>query len=77
MRYGIPNMKLEKQVIDRRLKLMEAEGIAFQVNTDVGKDFSSEKLLEKFDRILLACGASEPRDIPVKGREAKQIYFAV
>lgn len=77
LRYGIPNMKLEKQVIDRRLKLMEAEGIAFQVNTDVGKNFSPEKLLEKFDRILLACGASEPRDIPVKGREAKQIYFAV
>ena len=77
LRYGIPNMKLEKSVIDRRIKLMEEEGVQFVLNTNVGKDITAEELLKKCDRVLLACGASNPRDIQVPGREAKGIYFAV
>lgn len=77
LRYGIPNMKLEKQILDRRISLMEAEGVEFVTNTDVGADIKGEKLLKDYDRVLLACGASNPRDISVPGREAKGIYFAV
>ena len=77
LRYGIPNMKLEKSVIDRRINLMEEEGVQFVLNTNVGKDIMAEELLKKYDRVLLACGASNPRDIQVPGREAKGIYFAV
>ena len=75
--YGIPNMKLEKTVIDRRVKVMEEEGIKFVTGVDVGVDITAEELLEKFDRVVLACGASNPRDIDVPGRDAKGIYFAV
>ena len=77
LRYGIPNMKLEKSVIDRRLKLMEAEGVKFVTNTNVGVDITAEELLKKYDRVILCCGASNPRDIKVPGRDAKGIYFAV
>jgi len=77
LRYGIPNMKLDKAVIDRRVQILEAEGIIFKTNTDIGKDVKASQLLKEFDRIVLACGASNPRDIKVAGREAKNIYFAV
>lgn len=77
LRYGIPNMKLDKGILDRRLRLMEEEGVVFQTNTDVGKDILPEELKEKFDRVILACGASNPRDIKVPGRDGKGIYFAV
>lgn len=77
LRYGIPNMKLEKKVIDRRIELMEAEGIEFETGVNVGVDCKAEKLLKEFDRVVLACGASNPRDINVSGRDAKGIYFAV
>ena len=77
LRYGIPNMKLEKWVIDRRIELMKAEGITFVTNTDVGNDLKAGELLKNFDRVVLCCGASNPRDIKVPGREAKGIYFAV
>ena len=77
LRYGIPNMKLDKRVIDRRIKLMEESGITFEYGMDVGKDISAEELLKKYDRVVLACGASNPRDIKAPGREAKGIYFAV
>ncbi len=77
LRYGIPNMKLEKSVIDRRLALMEEEGITFVTNADVGADVDAGALLKEYDRVILACGASNPRDIQVPGREAKGIYFAV
>lgn len=77
LRYGIPNMKLEKDVIDRRVKLMEEEGITFVTNTNVGADKKAQELLKEFDRVVLTCGASNPRDIKVPGREAKGIYFAV
>ena len=77
LRYGIPNMKLEKWVIDRRIELLKAEGITFVTNTDVGNDLKAGELLKNFDRVVLCCGASNPRDIKVTGREAKGIYFAV
>ncbi len=77
LRYGIPNMKLEKDIIDRRIRLLEEEGVEFDVNADVGKSVSAQKLLRDYDRVLLACGASNPRDIQAPGREAKGIYFAV
>ncbi len=75
--YGIPNMKLEKWVIDRKQKVMEEEGVNFVVNTDVGKDIKAEKLLKEYDSVILCCGASNPRDIKAPGREAEGIYFAV
>lgn len=77
LRYGIPNMKLEKSVIDRRIKLMEQEGVKFVLNANVGAEISAGELLKDFDRVILACGASKPREIQVPGREAKGIYFAV
>lgn len=77
LRYGIPNMKLDKAVVDRRIHLMEEEGVKFVTNVNVGKDIKAEELLKQFDRVILACGASNPRDIKVPGRDAKGIYFAV
>lgn len=77
LRYGIPNMKLDKRVIDRRIALMEKAGVEFVYNTDVGRDLHSAKLLKQYDRVVLACGASNPRDIKAPGRDAKGIYFAV
>lgn len=77
LRYGIPNMKLEKSVIDRRVRLMEEEGVIFKTNVNVGVDVKAAKLLKDFDRVVLCCGASNPRDIKVPGREAEGIYFAV
>ncbi len=75
--YGIPNMKLEKHIIDRKIRIMEEEGVKFFTNTDIGRDVKSRKLVEGFDRIVFACGASNPRDISAPGRDAKGIYFAV
>jgi glutamate synthase (NADPH/NADH) small chain len=75
--YGIPNMKLEKQVIDRKIKIMEQEGVTFLTGVDVGRDVKPAKLLKEYDRIILACGAKNPRDIKAPGRDAKGIYFAV
>ncbi len=77
LRYGIPNMKLDKRIIDRRIALMKKAGIEFVYNTDIGRDIKSSKLLGQYDRVVLACGASNPRDINAPGRDAKGIYFAV
>ena len=77
LRYGIPNMKLEKSVIDRKVRIMEEEGIHFVTNANVGQNVDAKKLLKEFDRVVLCCGASNPRDINVPGRDAKGIYFAV
>ena len=77
LRYGIPNMKLDKRSIDRRVKLMEDAGVVFKCNVNVGIDVKSEDLLKEFDRVILCCGASNPRDISAEGRDAKGIYFAV
>lgn len=75
--YGIPQMKLEKQIIERRIQLMEKEGIQFYTNVHVGKDLTKEDLLKDYDAIVLCCGAKKARDLNVVGREAKGIYFAV
>lgn len=77
LRYGIPNMKLEKQFIDRKIAIMEEEGIRFVIGCNIGKDKKAATLLKEFDRVVLCCGASNPRDIKVPGREAEGIYFAV
>jgi glutamate synthase (NADPH/NADH) small chain len=76
--YGIPNMKLDKQeVVLRRIKQMEDEGIKFVCNTEVGKNYPAEKLLKEFDAVILATGATRPRDLPIPGRELKGIHFAM
>jgi glutamate synthase (NADPH/NADH) small chain len=76
--YGIPNMKLDKQeVVLRRLKVLEAEGIKFVCNTEIGKNYPAEKLLKEFDAVILATGATKPRDLPIEGRNLKGIHFAM
>lgn len=75
--YGIPNMKLEKHIIERRAELMRAEGVEFAVNSDVGDNISAEDIKSGFDAVVLACGSSNPRDIKAEGRDAEGIYFAV
>lgn len=75
--YGIPNMKLEKSVIDRRVKLMQEEGVIFQTGVNIGKDKTAQEILDQFDAVVLACGASQPRDLNVSGRDSKGIHFAV
>ncbi len=100
--YGIPNMKLEKQVIDRKIEVMKAEGVTFVTNANVGatkavmnpmvakedimgeylvdakeKAVKADTVLKEYDSVILACGASNPRDIKVKGRDARGIYYAV
>lgn len=77
LRYGIPNMKLEKGILDRRIHLLEEEGVRFCTGVDVGKDRTAEEIMKNADRVILACGASNPRDIQVPGRDAKNIFFAV
>ncbi len=77
LRYGIPNMKLEKQIIDRKISILEAEGVVFKTGCDVGKDVKAAAILKEYDRVVLACGASNPRDIKVPGRDAAGIHFAV
>ncbi|MCR5122987.1 MAG: glutamate synthase subunit beta [Ruminococcus sp.] len=77
MMYGIPNMKLEKDVVLRRTALMELEGVDFVTGCDVGRDISAEKILSSYDAVVLACGSSQPRDINAEGRNAEGIYFAV
>ena len=75
--YGIPNMKLEKDVVERKIAIMKEEGVEFVVNTDIGKDVKAKSILDKYDKVVLACGASNPRDIKAPGRDASGIYFAV
>jgi glutamate synthase (NADPH/NADH) small chain len=76
--YGIPNMKLDKnEVVMRRIKQMEDEGIKFVCNTEVGKNYPAEKLLKEFDAVILATGATKPRDLAIPGRELMGIHFAM
>ena len=75
--YGIPNMKLEKWVIDRRVKILQDEGIEFVLNANVGGNVSAEELKSQYDAVVLCCGAKQPRDISAPGRNANGIYFAV
>ena len=77
MRYGIPNFKLEKHLIDRRLEQMEAEGVKFVTNAHVGVNVDVAQLRKEFDAIVLAGGSEAPRDLKVPGRELKGIHFAM
>ena len=77
LRYGIPDFKLDKAVLARRIKLMEEEGIAFKTNADVGVTISVRQLRDDFDAILLCGGATIPRDLPIPGRNLKGIHFAM
>jgi glutamate synthase (NADPH) small chain len=77
MRYGIPEFKMEKRFLERRLQIMEKEGIVFQTNAHVGVDLPASDLRRDFDAIVLAGGACQPRDLPVPGRELKGIHFAM
>jgi glutamate synthase (NADPH/NADH) small chain len=77
LRYGIPEFKMEKAVLDRRLRLLEEEGIQFVVNANVGVDRPMEQLRREFDAIVLCCGATQGRELPVPGRELKGIHLAM
>lgn len=74
--YGVPNMKLDKQIVERRVKLLEAAGVEFVLNSEVGVKLASTTLREEFDAVVLCTGATVPRDLPIKGRELSGIYFA-
>lgn len=76
--YGIPNMKLDKQeVVLRRIKLLEEEGVKFICNVEVGKDLTAKQLMKEFDAVVLATGATKPRDLPIEGRQLKGVHFAM
>ena len=76
--YGIPNMKLDKnEVVLRRIKLLEAEGVTFLCNTEVGQNYPAEKLRAEFDATVICTGATKPRDLPIEGRALKGIHFAM
>lgn len=75
--YGIPNMKLDKQIVQRRVDLLAKEGVKFVTNTEVGKDISAAKLMEQNDAVLLCGGATKPRDLKIEGRELKGVHFAM
>ena len=77
MRFGIPDFKLEKTIIDRRMEQMAAEGVEFRPNTHVGVDISAQKLLEQFDAVALTGGSEKPRDLPIPGRDLNGVYFAM
>lgn len=77
LRYGIPDFKLEKSHIDRRIAQMTVEGVEFRVNQHVGENVKAEDLLAEFDAIILAAGAEQPRDLPVSGRELDGVHFAM
>ncbi len=76
--YGIPNMKLDKNIVKRRVDLMAAEGVKFVTNTIVGSDdMQASRLRDEFDAVVLCCGATKPRDLPIPGRELKGVHFAM
>ncbi len=77
LRYGIPDFKLEKWIIDRRLEIMEKDGVVFKCNTEVGKDISAEELVRTNDAVIVAGGSTIPRNLPIPGRELKGIHFAM
>jgi glutamate synthase (NADPH) small chain len=77
LRYGIPDFKMEKHLIDRRMRQMEAEGVAFRANVEVGVTVSMDMLLADYDAVVLSGGAEQPRDLPVAGREMDGIHFAM
>ena len=77
LRYGIPDFKLEKWVIDRRLSIMEQEGVIFSTGTDVGFNIKADNILRNFDAVILATGAQQPRELRIKGAELKGVHFAM
>jgi glutamate synthase (NADPH/NADH) small chain len=77
MMYGIPNMKLDKGVMQRRIDIIEEEGVVYKTSTEVGKDISASQLKKDFDAVVLATGATKPRDLPVEGRDLKGVHFAM
>ncbi|WP_423145961.1 glutamate synthase subunit beta [Rubrolithibacter danxiaensis] len=77
LRYGIPDFKLEKWVIDRRVEILEQEGVKFICNTEIGKDITADELSRTFDAVVLAGGSTVPRNLPIEGRELKGVYFAM
>jgi glutamate synthase (NADPH/NADH) small chain len=77
LRYGIPDFKLEKHILDRRIKILEKEGIKFLASTNAGTDYKTDRLLKEFDAICLAGGSRKPRDLNAEGRELNGIYFAM
>jgi glutamate synthase (NADPH/NADH) small chain len=77
LRYGIPEFKMEKRFLDRRLGMLEAEGVMFRAGVNIGVDVPMKRILSDFDATLLACGAGQPRDLPVPGRELAGIHFAM
>jgi len=77
MRYGIPNFKLNKNIIDRRMALLIEEGIEFKTNIEIGKDIAGKEILKKYDAVCIAVGSGHPRDINPEGRDLKGIYFAM
>ncbi|MGY6520752.1 MAG: glutamate synthase subunit beta [Mongoliitalea sp.] len=77
LRYGIPDFKLEKWVIDRRIKLMEEEGVIFSTGTDVGFNIKAENILRNFDAVVIATGAQQPRSLNIKGSDLKGVHFAM
>ncbi len=77
LRYGIPDFKMEKHLIDRRVEQMRAEGVTFRVNQDVGGNVPAKALLDEFDALVMAGGAERPRDLPVPGRDLAGVHFAM
>ncbi len=77
LRYGIPDFKLEKWVVERRVSLMQEEGVIFKYNTEVGKNITADELVKSFDAVVLAGGSTIPRNLPIPGRELKGVYYAM
>jgi glutamate synthase (NADPH/NADH) small chain len=77
LRYGIPDFKMEKRFLDRRLEQMKAEGVTFRPSTNIGVDLPAQELLDRFDAVCLCGGATAPRDLPIEGRKLAGIYFAM
>ncbi|WP_153462639.1 glutamate synthase subunit beta [Sediminibacillus terrae] len=75
--YGIPNMKLEKEVVERRIELLRQEGIDFVTNTEIGKDITADELNAQYDAVIVCTGAQKQRDLPLQGREAEGVHFAM
>lgn len=77
LRYGIPDFKMDKQIIDRRIAQMQTEGVTFRPNSHIGKNIPTQQLLDNYDAVVLAGGSEQPRDLPIPGRELKGVHFAM
>lgn len=77
LRYGIPDFKLNKKIIDQRLEQLRAEGVKFTLNANIGKNIPVQQILDRYDAVVLAGGSEHPRDLPVPGRELNGVYFAM